>query len=80
MEEFVWTRPDYGVQYFKDKMVVTGHTPTQTISENPRPGYIYRAHNHIAIDCGACFEGGRLAALCLDTGEEYYSTENKQKK
>ena len=36
-------------------------------------GYIYRKNNHIAIDCGACFPGGRLAAICLDTGEEFYS-------
>ena len=80
LDELVWERPDYRMQYFKDKLVVTGHTPTQTISENPRPGYIYRVNNHIAIDCGACFEGGRLAALCLDTGEEFYSKENIEKK
>ncbi len=53
--------------------VVTGHTPTQEIAGNPRPGYIYRANHNIAIDCGACFPGGRLAAICLDTGEEFYS-------
>ena len=23
--------------------------------------------------CGASYPGGRLAAICLDTGEEYYS-------
>ena len=35
-------------------------------------GYIFRHNNHIAIDCGACFPEGRLAAICLDTDEEYY--------
>lgn len=28
--------------------------------------------NHLAIDCGCSYEGGRLAAVCLDTGEEFY--------
>lgn len=73
LTEIVWTRPNYTVPYFDDRFVVTGHTPTQLIRSNPRPGYIYRANGHIAIDCGACFTGGRLAAICLDTGEEYYS-------
>lgn len=76
LEELVWERPDYGTAYFDDMYTVTGHTPTQTIDDNPRPGYIYRKNNHIAIDCGACYCGGRLAAICLDTGEEFYSSEN----
>ncbi len=32
---------EYGIQYFDDIYVVTGHTPTQEIKSNPRPGYIY---------------------------------------
>ncbi|MBR1470486.1 MAG: serine/threonine protein phosphatase [Lachnospiraceae bacterium] len=74
--ELVWDRADFEEQYFDDVYVVSGHTPTQLIEENPKPGYIYRANNHIAIDCGSCFKGGRLAAICLDTGEEFYSSEN----
>ena len=27
----------------------------------------------VYIVCGASYPGGRLAAICLDTGEEYYS-------
>ena len=72
--ELVWERADYNEQYFPDKYVITGHTPTQLIRENPNPGYIFRHNNHIAIDCGACFSRGRLAAICLDTGEEFYSS------
>ena len=72
LKELVWDRADYDIQYFPDKYVITGHTPTQLIKENPNPGYIYRHNKHIAIDCGACFPGGRLAAICLDTDEEYY--------
>ena len=79
LHEFVWMRADYDVKYFSDTYVVTGHTPTQNIKGNPRPGYIYQKNNHIAIDCGATFPGGRLAAICLDTGEEYYSSPNNTK-
>ena len=62
----------YDIQYFEDTYVVTGHTPTQGIMGNPRPGYVYRENHHIAIDCGCNRRNGRLAAVCLDTGREYY--------
>ena len=72
-EELLWEAADYEREYFPDICVVTGHTPTWFIESNPAKGRIYRKHNHIAMDCGAGFEGGRLAAICLDTGEEFYS-------
>ncbi len=71
LHDLVWERPDYEEPYFSDRFVITGHTPTMTIDSNPRPGYIYQNANHIAIDCGAGFEG-RLACLCLETMEEFY--------
>ena len=74
LHDLIWARADYDTRYFEDTIVVTGHTPTQYIEGNSKPGYIYRKNNHIAIDCGASVPGGRLAAICLDTGEEYYST------
>ena len=77
LHELIWLRADYDVQYFKDTFVITGHTPTQSIVDNPRPGFIYRNNNHIAIDCGAHYPGGRLAAICLETGEEFYSSTNE---
>lgn len=76
INELVWERPDYSKKYFDDIIIITGHTPTQVIRGNTNPGYIFRKNNHIAVDCGACFEGGRLAALCLDTNEEFYSSCN----
>ena len=72
LQELVWTRTDYSNAYFDDKIVVSGHTPTQLIACNQNPGYIYKGNNHIAIDCGACMAGGRLATVCLETGEEFY--------
>ena len=73
LHDLIWKEADYSRQYFDDKIVITGHTPTQFIKGNPKPGFIYRHQNHIAIDCGAYLEDGRLAAVCLETGEEFYT-------
>ena len=70
-DELILGRPDYDRTYYPDRHVVTGHTPTRNIPGNPRPDRIFRANNHIAIDCGCAF-GGPLGAICLDTGEEFY--------
>ena len=78
LKNLVWDRANYDITYFDDTFLVTGHTPTQFIKGNPHPGYIYRNNNHIAIDCGCTMPGGRLAAICLDTGVEYYSSENRR--
>lgn len=73
-DELINYRTDYSKPLFSgNKFLVTGHTPSLIIPENPSPGYIFRKNNHIAIDCGAVFQGGRLGAICLDTGEEFYS-------
>ena len=75
LKNLVWDRADYNTQYFEDVFVVSGHTPTQFIEGNPKPGFVYRNKNHIAIDCGCSMKNGRLAAVCLDTGREYYSSD-----
>lgn len=76
LDDLIWARADYSIPYYKDKIVITGHTPTQTIPDNPHPGCIYRANNHIVMDCGAGFKEGRLAGICLENGKEYYAKEN----
>ena len=73
LKNLVWDRADYETKYFDDTIVITGHTPTQYIAGNPNPGRIYRHNNHIAIDCGCSMPGGCLAAICLETGEEFYT-------
>ena len=70
IHDIIWGRCDYARQYYKDKYLVTGHTPTYNIDENYK-GKIYRQNNHIAIDCGAVF-GGTLGCICLDALEEFY--------
>lgn len=77
LHDLIWVREDYSRKYYDDMYVITGHTPTQMIKGNPNPGFIYRRNNHIAIDCGASYPGGRLAAICLDNGEEFYSSPNE---
>ena len=61
---------EYDKQYFSDKYIVTGHTPTTLIDFSCR-GKIYEGNNHIGIDCGAVFTGV-LGCICLDTMEKFY--------
>lgn len=70
-EELVLGRHDLQKCYFDDRSVyvITGHTPTLAITGKPE---ILHVGNNICIDCGATFEGGKLACLCLNTMEEFY--------
>ena len=72
LDELVWERADHNIKYFEDYYVVSGHTPTMVIEENPKPGFIFQANNNILIDCGCSFPGGRLGCLCLNDMKEYY--------
>ncbi len=72
-QELIVGECEYDKQYFDDKYIVTGHTPTGLIDPS-FSGKIYQKNHHIAIDCGAVF-GGALGAICLDTFEEFYVTD-----
>ena len=73
LDALVWERPDYEIPYFTDyRYVITGHTPTLAIRNNLNPGYIYRKNHHIAIDCGCCYDSGRLGCIRLDDEKEFY--------
>lgn len=67
----LWGDVDYEKQYYKNKILVTGHTPVYTIEANDLKKTIYKGNNHIAIDCG-CGYNGKLGLYCLDTDEEFY--------
>lgn len=69
-QEFIIGEPEYEKEYFTDKYVVTGHTPTGFIDTRYK-GKIWQSNHHIAIDCGAVF-GNPLGCICLDSFEEYY--------
>lgn len=70
LHDFIWERMDYSKCYYREKYLVTGHTPTGFIE----PGLnnrIYTKNNHIAIDCGAVYTG-TLGCVCLDSLEQFY--------
>lgn len=69
-QEFIIGEPEYEKEYFADKYVVTGHTPTGFIDTGYK-GKIWQSNRHIAIDCGAVF-GNPLGCICLDNFEEFY--------
>lgn len=70
LHDFLWAETDYDRVYYKDKYLITGHTPTGMI-DPAFTGRIIRKNNHIALDCGAVF-CGTLGCLCLETMEEIY--------
>ncbi len=71
LNELAFMRSDPDVRCFEDDnvFVVSGHTPTKYISGKSE---IYKSQNNVCIDCGATFDGGRLACLCLETMQEFY--------
>ena len=71
IDEMIWTRADYNKIYYKDKILITGHTPVSFILNDISADKILKQNNHIAIDCG-CGYGKNLGILCLDTMEEFY--------
>ena len=70
-QELIVGEPEYEKEYFTDRYLVTGHTPTDLIDESCS-GRIYQKNSHIAIDCGAVF-GNPLGCICLNTLEEFYA-------
>ncbi len=70
MFDFIWERMDYEKVYYRDRLLVTGHTPTAFIDRS-MTGRIVQRNNHVAIDCGAVYVG-RLGCVCLETMEEIY--------
>lgn len=67
---FVFAKTDYTKPYFKNKYLITGHTPTVAINQKLM-GKVYSKNGHIAIDCGAVY-GGKLAGICLDKLKLFY--------
>ena len=64
-EDFFSEPLDASYELVEGKTVIVGHVPTKS-------GKIERGEGSIFMDCGVC-EGGRLACLCLETGEEFYA-------
>ena len=71
--DFLFYRTNYDRPVFRDPSVilVTGHTPTFLVRPD-RQSLVYETEGHLGIDCG-CVYGGRLAAVCLETGRIFYA-------
>ena len=71
IDDFCFDLIDYEKQYFDDPniKIITGHCPTFVSTGIAE---IYFHNQHIAIDCGACYQEGKLGCLCLDTCQVYY--------
>ncbi len=84
LSEFIYNAPNYFKQYYSDKILVTGHTPTRVIYAEEQGvsisdiqdkldefDKVYFANNHLAINCEAAGDG-KLACVCLDTMKVFY--------
>lgn len=71
LDELIFERMDYSKTYFKDKIIITGHTPVQYIPENNNQDTIFKNNNHIAIDGGCGFDRN-LIVYCLDNNKIFY--------
>ncbi len=70
LHDFIWERMNYRKTYYKNKLLVTGHTPTAFIDPGCT-GQIIQRNHHICVDCGAVY-CGRLGCVCLESLEEFY--------
>ena len=61
LNELIWAETDYDKVYFKDKILITGHTPVSAILFDKNADKILKQNNHennhIAIDCGCSLTG-----------------------
>ncbi|HFG9538525.1 fructose-bisphosphatase class III [Clostridioides difficile] len=58
-------------KHIKGYTIIISHTPTQNIKDYEK-AEIYKQEGIIDIDCGACFDNGKLACLRLDDMKEFY--------
>lgn len=71
-DKLLWGREELHIdKQFEGYVVIHGHTPVQLIEQNNSGTIIKRKHN-IYVDCGACFNNGRLGCLRLDDLKEFY--------
>ena len=72
--DFLFSRPRTDRDFYPDRYLVYGHTPTRLLRERlgePPADEILRRGKQIAIDCGCGFDGP-LGCLCLDTLDTFY--------
>lgn len=79
----VWERRYQSEIPLRDYVLIFGHTPTANY-QNSIPMEPWYGENCIGVDCGCGYPEtgysghlGRLACLCLDNGNVFYSNETK---
>ena len=77
-----WELDNYLHDGIKGYISLCGHTPTGNMISNTGGMYldddknsiwVNRKKNVFLLDCGSGFTGGRLACMCLETGDRFYS-------
>ena len=68
--ELLWARPTLETQYYKDAVVIFGHTPTEFFGDQYR-GKPVKTQSWICIDTGAA-SGNKPMLLRLDDLQEFY--------
>lgn len=66
--DLLFFRPNPETEFYRDKTVIFGHTPTKLLCGEDR---IFHGKSWIDIDCG-CGWGGKLGCLRLDDMREFY--------
>lgn len=66
--DFLFFRPDEQTEFYRDKTVIFGHTPTRLLCGEDR---ILHGGSWVDIDCG-CGGNGKLGCLRLDDMREFY--------
>lgn len=77
-----WELDCFFLEGIEDYISLCGHTPTENIIWKTGGMYLDESGNSIwvndkknvfLLDCGSGFGSGRLACMCLETGERFYS-------
>lgn len=68
--DFICQPAELSRVYYKDRILVSGHIPNHQLNPGGKAGVIFK-NRQLRIDCGAA-QGGKLAAVCLDTLKAYY--------
>lgn len=76
--ELLWERLDLERDYFSDKTVVVGHTPTLRYGSQYKDRMILKKRKY-CIDCGCVF-GHSMGCLRLDDQKEFYVKSKREEK
>lgn len=73
ISDFLFDNATENINYYSDRYVVVGHTPTFALNEG-KAGKIFIKNRFINVDCGCYYHtsGGRLGCLRLNDFQEFY--------